>query len=247
MWEGAGLELYADAAPASWEASYDGEAGGILTVKSELGEPIHKVANRGMRLWRDFDARYFSLPRDRRAAAIAADRDAIIAALNADYQKPYFGAPRPGGGAPLDVAHMTYAEVAARMAETMFVLPAAERPGVEPPHEEATPHGRWIDATYRDRLVAFLRRAEASSFTTLDICPATHDLIDSSGMAHTCRLCPGLACWSAWTCFASASAFALSSACSLLSRARCVSMSAGRSPSSSATRVFSAVPASPGS
>ena len=30
-----------------WESSYDGEAGGVLTVQSELGEPIHKIANRG--------------------------------------------------------------------------------------------------------------------------------------------------------------------------------------------------------
>ena len=30
-----------------WESSYDGDAGGVLTVQSELGEPIHKIANRG--------------------------------------------------------------------------------------------------------------------------------------------------------------------------------------------------------
>ena len=39
-----------------WEASYSGAAGGILTVKSELGEPIHKVANRATQLWRELDA-----------------------------------------------------------------------------------------------------------------------------------------------------------------------------------------------
>ena len=46
-------------------------AGGILTVKSELGEPIHKVANRATLLWRELDQQYFSLPRDARAAAVA--------------------------------------------------------------------------------------------------------------------------------------------------------------------------------
>lgn len=27
-----------------WEKSYDGAAGGVITVTSELGEPIHKVS-----------------------------------------------------------------------------------------------------------------------------------------------------------------------------------------------------------
>jgi len=44
-----------------WEASYDQDASGILTVLSELGEPIHKVSNRGMRLWRELDQQFFSL------------------------------------------------------------------------------------------------------------------------------------------------------------------------------------------
>ena len=35
-----------------WEHSYTGVAGGILTVQSELGEPIHKIATRGMVCWR---------------------------------------------------------------------------------------------------------------------------------------------------------------------------------------------------
>ncbi len=31
-----------------WEQSYDGDAGGIITVTSELGEPIHKVWEEGV-------------------------------------------------------------------------------------------------------------------------------------------------------------------------------------------------------
>lgn len=45
-----------------WVKTYDGEAGGIMTVISELGEPIHKVATRGVKLWAAFEKKFFSLP-----------------------------------------------------------------------------------------------------------------------------------------------------------------------------------------
>lgn len=99
-----------------WELSYQGDAGGVVTVTSELGEPIHKVrahpsptptlfpcllttplplarpspqvATRATLLWREMDMRFFSI-RDQaeRAAAIARHRDWIIERLNADFQK----------------------------------------------------------------------------------------------------------------------------------------------------------------
>jgi enoyl reductase-like protein len=31
-----------------WSRSYEGEIGGVITVVSELGEPIHKLATRGI-------------------------------------------------------------------------------------------------------------------------------------------------------------------------------------------------------
>ena len=37
------------------EQTYDKPVGGIMTVTSELGEPIHKVATRGVKLWGEFD------------------------------------------------------------------------------------------------------------------------------------------------------------------------------------------------
>lgn len=40
---------------AQWEGTYDKETGGIITVTSELGEPIHKIATRGIKLWKEFD------------------------------------------------------------------------------------------------------------------------------------------------------------------------------------------------
>lgn len=166
---------------AAWEASYKGVAGGILTVRSELGEPIHKVANRGMRLWRELDERFFALPRgEARSRAVAEHRTYIIRRLNADFQKVYFGLPGGASGAPygasgapsgssgapsgcVDPEHMTYAEVAARMVELMFVPPERELPrGGGRPHVDAAahPHGRWVDRSFRDRVFRFLERAE---------------------------------------------------------------------------------------
>ena len=74
-----------------WEVSYEGNAGGIVTVRSELGEPIHNVACRGLTTWRLFDQKYFLQPREKRSALILADKKWIIQQLNDNYQKPYFG------------------------------------------------------------------------------------------------------------------------------------------------------------
>ena len=39
----------------AWEGTYTKPTGGILTVGSELGEPIHKVATQAVKLWKEFD------------------------------------------------------------------------------------------------------------------------------------------------------------------------------------------------
>jgi len=104
----------------TWEDTFEGEAGGILTVLSELGEPIHKIANRGTRFWREMDKRFFALSKDQLAATLAqpANRRYIIEHLNADFQKPFF--PRKADGTvPDNVTGMTYMEVAWRMLELM--------------------------------------------------------------------------------------------------------------------------------
>lgn len=72
-----------------WEGTYDREVGGIMTVKSELGEPIHKVATRGVKLWKEFDNTVFAMPREKRGAWLAEKRDYVIKKLNADFQKPW--------------------------------------------------------------------------------------------------------------------------------------------------------------
>jgi fatty acid synthase subunit beta len=127
-----------------WEQSYDGVAGGILTVTSELGEPIHKVANRGMQCWLDFDRAYFSLPVADREAAILKDKQKIIQRLNADFQKPYFG--KLTDGSVCDLDDMSYLEVATRMVDIMYV-------------NDETP-ARWLHPTFKTRLYSFLQRTE---------------------------------------------------------------------------------------
>jgi fatty acid synthase subunit alpha len=51
-----------------WEVTYTKFTSGILTVRSELGEPIHKVATRGVKLWKEVDDTVFGLPKEKRAA-----------------------------------------------------------------------------------------------------------------------------------------------------------------------------------
>ncbi|KAB2838423.1 DUF1729 domain-containing protein, partial [bacterium] len=128
----------------AWEGSYEGPVGGVRTVVSELGEPIHKLDTRGIALWAKYDAKYFNKPPAEAEAAILADKATIIAELNRDYQKVYFG--KKADGRVADLEDMTYMEVARRMVELMHV------PGGE--------GGRWIDVTFRDRVYDFLVRTE---------------------------------------------------------------------------------------
>ncbi|CCO34686.1 fatty acid synthase subunit beta, fungi type [Rhizoctonia solani AG-1 IB] len=97
-----------------WEGTYAKETGGILTVQSELGEPIHKVATRGVKLWKEFDDTVFKLPKEKRAAWLAQNKDMVIEKLNRDFAKPWF-AQKGDGRVVGDIADMTYEEVVRRM------------------------------------------------------------------------------------------------------------------------------------
>ncbi|XP_049851436.1 uncharacterized protein LOC126326034 [Schistocerca gregaria] len=135
-----------------WEQSYEDVAGGVLTVSSELGEPIHKLATRGVLLWRQFDKEYFSLPPDKRAAKVEEKKSEIVQKINANFQKLYFG--RKFNGQVCDLADMTYSEVAYRVVELSFIQRAPE--GGEKPSAE----GRWIHLDYMQLLIDFLVRVE---------------------------------------------------------------------------------------
>jgi len=51
-----------------WEGTYSKPTGDILTRRSELGEPIHKVATRAVKLWnlKEFDDTVLKLPKEKR-------------------------------------------------------------------------------------------------------------------------------------------------------------------------------------
>ncbi|KAF4627357.1 hypothetical protein G7Y89_g10799 [Cudoniella acicularis] len=130
-----------------WEKTYKGPAGGVITVRSEMGEPIHKLATRGVKFWAEMDAKIFSLPKEKRVPELKKNRDYIIKKLNDDFQKVWFG--RNKAGETVDLEDMTYAEVVRRMVDLMYVK-----------HE-----ARWIDKSYEKLTGDFIRRVE-ERFTT---------------------------------------------------------------------------------
>jgi len=150
-----------------WEMSYKSSAGGIITLTSELGEPIHKIGNRGMSCWRDFDRDYFSLPKGspERLDKIIKNKEKIISRLNADFQKVFFGRKVLPNGMiqSCDLEQMTYGEVVGRMIELMFVE-NGKTPRLDP--------RRWIDMSYQTRTFVFLTRAERRFRRESDLAPA---------------------------------------------------------------------------
>ncbi|KAK6202274.1 S-acyl fatty acid synthase thioesterase [Scheffersomyces amazonensis] len=124
-----------------WEQTYKKPTGGIITVRSEMGEPIHKIATRGVMLWKELDDTIFSLPKNKLLEALTKKKDYIIDKLNKDFQKPWFGKNAKG---VCDLEDMTYQEVANRLIELMYVKKST----------------RWIDASLRNFFGDYLRRVE---------------------------------------------------------------------------------------
>lgn len=124
-----------------WEKTYKGPAGGIVTVRSEMGQPIHKIANRGVMLWSELDRTIFSLPRSERVQKLLQNKDSIIQKLNADFAKPWFA--KTSDGEVTDLSAMTYMEVLERMINLMYVS-----------HQS-----RWIHPSYASFVHDFACRA----------------------------------------------------------------------------------------
>ena len=125
-----------------WEKTYKGPAGGVITVRSEMGEPIHKLATRGVKFWAEMDQKIFSLDKAKRVPELRRQREYIIKKLNDDFQKVWFG--RNSAGEVVDLDDMTYGEVVRRMVDLMFVK-----------HES-----RWIDQSLERLTGDFIRRVE---------------------------------------------------------------------------------------
>lgn len=125
-----------------WEKTYKGPAGGVITVRSEMGEPIHKLATRGVKFWAEMDQKIFSLDKAKRIPELKKNREYIIQKLNDDFQKPWFG--RNKAGESVDLEDMTYGEVVRRMVDLMYVK-----------HQK-----RWIDKSLARLTGDFIRRIE---------------------------------------------------------------------------------------
>lgn len=129
-----------------WEMTYKKPTGGIITVRSEMGEPIHKLATRGVMLWHEMDNTIFNLPKNKLQDALDKKKDYIIQKLNADFQKPWFATI---DGKVYDLADLTYQQIAKRLVELMYIRGSQ----------------RWIDISLRNMTGTFLRRVE-ERFTT---------------------------------------------------------------------------------
>lgn len=125
-----------------WENTYKGAAGGVVTVLSEMGEPIHKLATRGVLFWHEMDQKIFKLDKAKRVPELKKQRNYIIKKLNDDFQKVWFG--RNSAGGTVDLEDMTYAEVVHRMVDLMYIK-----------HEN-----RWIDDSLKRLTGDFIRRVE---------------------------------------------------------------------------------------
>ncbi|PNY26529.1 fatty acid synthase [Tolypocladium capitatum] len=79
---------------------------------------MHVVATRGMRLWAELDETLFSQPKAKMLALLRSRRTYLIARLNADYQKVWFGLDYASGD-PVDLADMTYVDVIRRLLELL--------------------------------------------------------------------------------------------------------------------------------
>lgn len=162
-----------------WEGTIQGPHGGIISVKSEMGEAIHVVATRGVMFWAEMDRTVFSLDKSKQAAIINPKREYIIERLNKDFQKVWFGEKtvEPNVTKACGLEEMTYEQVLRRMISLMFL----------------EKRRRWIDPSYwsiyRDFQVRTEERhapldATTSLVTDMNSCSSPSDLIEAVLVAY---------------------------------------------------------------
>ncbi|KAL9640019.1 MAG: hypothetical protein Q9164_000554 [Protoblastenia rupestris] len=125
-----------------WHTSYTKPTGGVITVKSEMGQPIHKLATRGVLLWSELDQKIFSITdRSKRLSELHKNRSWIIERLNKDFQKPWFGVNTAGKS--VDLEDMTYFELIRRIVQLMYMRDQK----------------RWVDVSYQSFASEFTARS----------------------------------------------------------------------------------------
>ncbi|EGZ08830.1 hypothetical protein PHYSODRAFT_339257 [Phytophthora sojae] len=74
--------------------------------------------------WKEFNDKYFSIPREQVELVLRLNKQDIIARLNADYQKPYFGCKRnveTGEVVPTELEEWSYGDVLTRLVDLTYV------------------------------------------------------------------------------------------------------------------------------
>ncbi|KAL4944998.1 hypothetical protein BDV06DRAFT_219807 [Aspergillus oleicola] len=133
-----------DSPHGAWTRSDHEEIGGVISVVSEMGQPMHVLATRAMRLWHEFDRRFFSIRDPKRLQlALNQHRQEIIHQLNANYARPWFA--MQDNSEPIELQDLSYRQVLRRLCELMFVR-----------HQS-----RWIDPSYLTLVHDFVRLVQA--------------------------------------------------------------------------------------
>ncbi|KAH8590940.1 acyl transferase domain-containing protein [Bisporella sp. PMI_857] len=129
-----------------WEKTYKGPngAGGVVTVISEMGEPMHMLATRGAKFWSEMDQMIFKLPSALRLEALKKNQQHIVNKLNTDFQRVWFG--KDSDGQPVELEDMTYEEILSRTISLLLV--------------NRTGEWEWIDSSYERFALDFIRRIE---------------------------------------------------------------------------------------
>ncbi|KAJ1726123.1 fatty acid synthase alpha subunit Lsd1, partial [Coemansia biformis] len=124
-----------------WDTTYDSARGGFMTVMSEYGELNHALETRATSFVKDLHRTVLSQPRTDQPALLWTHKNEIIARLNSDYMRPWFG--KKADGRVVDLEDMTYTEAIGRMVELMYVK-----------HQQ-----RWIHRSHCRAVLEFISRA----------------------------------------------------------------------------------------
>ena len=147
-----------------WVGSYERDTGGVITVLSEMGQPIHKLATRGVLFWAELDKIVFHLTGPKRLAALKANKEYVIQKLNSDSAKVWF--PKVSSGETVELEDMTYQEVLIRLVELMYVAK----------------QNRWIDSSYKSIVLDFIYRIHERFAVAQD--PNHYDLDRPLGLGN---------------------------------------------------------------
>lgn len=124
-----------------WHKTYNGPAGGIITITSEMGEPIHTVANPAALLWKELDDTVFSnTDQQERNTKLQLRRGEIIHRLNQDYCRPWFAMNHTGSA--VEIEDLSYLECLHRCVELMYLKD----------------QGKWVHDSYRSFFLSLLSR-----------------------------------------------------------------------------------------